>query len=153
MTPADDGQALWSTGASMIVKADGEATGGAVTLVDLRAAPGYETPYHRHHAEDEYFYVLDGELECHYGDGESLVAGPHDTVFLPRDVPHGFRVVSDEPLRMLAGVTPAGLEAFFVDVGTEVETRELPPPADPDVERVAAVAAEYDLEILGPLPE
>jgi len=152
VTPAAGGQALWSVGALLIVKTDAEATDGAFALIDLRAAPGYETPLHRHHREDEHFYVLGGEIECVYGDGETVVAGPHDTVFLPRDVPHGFRVVSDDPLRMLATVTPAGLEAFFVEVGTTVETRDLPPPADPDVEAVASAAAAYDLEILGPLP-
>jgi len=152
VTPAAGGQALRSTGALLIVKADADATDGAFALVDLRAAPGYETPYHVHHREDEHVYVLDGEIECHYGDGESVVAGPHDTVFLPRDVPHGFRVVSDDPLRMLATVTPAGLEAFFVEVGDEVETRALPPPAEPDVESLVTAAAAYDLEILGPLP-
>lgn len=152
VTPATGGQAFWSVGSLMIVKADSETTDGAFALVDLRAAPGYETPYHVHHREDEHFYVLDGEIECQYGDGETVVAGPHDTVFLPRDVPHGFRVVNDDPLRMLATVTPAGLEDFFVEVGTEVETRALPPPVEPDVESLVAAAAAYDLEILGPLP-
>ena len=152
VTPATGGQTLRSTGALLIVKADAESTGGAFALVDLRAAPGYETPFHVHRREDEHFYVLDGEMECVHGDGETLTAGPHDTVFLPRDVPHGFRVVSDGPLRILATVTPAGLEAFFVDVGEEAETLDLPAPADPDVAAVATAAAAYDLEILGPLP-
>lgn len=154
VTPADGGRALRSTGALMIVKADAERTGGAFALVDLRAPPGYETPYHVHRREDEHFYVLDGELECVYGaeDAERVVAGPHDTVFLPRDVPHGFRVVSDDPLRMLATVTPAGLEDFFVEVGEDVETRALPPSAEPDAEAMVAAAAAYDLELLGPIP-
>lgn len=50
-------------------------------------------------------------------------------------------------------VTPAGLEAFFVEVGTEVDTPDLPPPVDPDVEALVAAAAAYDPEILGPVPE
>ena len=152
VTPATGGQALRSTGALLIVKADAASTGGAFALVDLRAAPEYETPFHVHRREDEHVYVLDGEMECVYGDGETLTAGPHDAVFLPRDVPHGFRVVSDAPLRMLATVTPAGLEAFFADVGEDAETLDIPAPADPDVAAVTAAAAAYDLEILGPLP-
>ena len=118
----------------LIVKTDADAAGGAFALVDLRAARGYETPYHVHYEEEEYFYVLDGEIERHYGDGESVVAGPRDTVFLPRDVPHGFRVVSDDSLRMLATVTPAGPEDFFVEGRDEAETRTLPPAAESDVE-------------------
>jgi hypothetical protein len=53
---------------------------------------------------------------------------------------------------MLATVTPAGLEAFFMAVGDEVETRALPPAAESDVEALGTAAAAYDLEILGPLP-
>ena len=152
---AKDGEALWSVGALLVFKAEGERTDGAFTLVEHTAAAGYETPYHVHHREDELFYVLDGEIDCYYGDdGENVVrAGPDDTVFLPRDIPHGFRVVSDEECRMLVQVTPAGLEHFFAEVGNPAERLETPPPAEPDVVALTEVAAKYQLDILGSLPE
>jgi len=150
----EDGEALWSVGALMVLKADAETTGGAYTLVDHTAPAGYETPYHVHHREDEMLYVLSGELSCVYGeDGEHVVrAGPHDTVVLPRDVPHGFRVVSEEPCRMVVYVTPAGLEEFFRDVGEPAPRLETPPAGDLDPAALSAAAAEYGLDILGPLP-
>lgn len=155
LTAEDGGQALWSVGVLMVVKADAESTGGAFALIDHVAPPGYESPYHVHHAEDELFYVLEGEIDCYYGeDGEeALLAGPNDTVFLPRDIPHGFRVVSDEPCRMLVQLTPAGLEEFFAEAGGPAEALEPPPPAEPDVEALTALAENYQVDILGPIPE
>lgn len=154
VTADEDGRALWSVGALIVIKADAESTGGTLSMVDHLAAPGYETPYHVHHAEDELFYVLDGEIECYYGDdGEHVVrAGPNDTVFLPRDIPHGFQVVSDEPCRMLIQLTPGGFEGFFEQAGEPAEAMETPPPAELDVEALVALGAEYQLEILGPMP-
>ncbi|SNZ15260.1 Cupin domain protein [Natronoarchaeum philippinense] len=158
MTPAvmsaDEGEALWSVGALMLLKADAEQTDGAFTLVDHTAPPGYETPYHVHRREDEVFYVLEGEIDCYHGeDAENVArAGPGDTVFLPRDIPHGFRVAGDDACRMLVQVTPAGVEELFREVGTPAERLETPPPAELDAEALTEAAAEYDLEILGPIP-
>jgi len=151
---AGDGEALWSVGALLLVKADGERTDGAYTLVDHTAPAGYETPYHCHHREDELCYVLDGELDCLYGaDGENEIrVGQHDTVALPRGVPHGFRVAGEAPCRMLVCVAPAGLEEFFREVGRPAVRLTTPPPGSMDPAALAEAAADYDLEILGPLP-
>lgn len=155
MTSADEGTALWSVGALVQIKIDADASNGAFTLVEHTADSGFETPYHVHRGEDELFYLLEGEIDCYYGDeGEHTVrAGPDDTVFLPRNVPHGFRVVSDEPCQMLIQLTPGGFEGFFEAAGTPAERMETPPPAEPDVAAMTAVGAEYGLDILGPLPE
>ena len=152
---AEDGEAIWAVGALMVLKRDGSATGGAYTLVDHTAPAGYETPYHVHHNEDELFYVLEGELECLYGEGgkNRVRASPHDTVVLPRDVPHGFRVLGEQPCRMVVQVTPGGLEELFRNVGEPAPRLETPPPSEPEPAALAEAAAEYDLDILGPLPE
>ncbi len=154
VTPDRVGQALWSVGALMVIKADAEATGGPLGIVDHLAAPGYETPYHVHHAEDEFFYVVEGEIKCYSGEGGEQMerAGPNDTVFLPKDIPHGFRVVSDEPCRMLLGLTPGGFEQFFIEVGEPAGAMETPAPAEPDIEAMVALGSQYQLDILGPIP-
>lgn len=150
-----DAQAYWSVGALMLVRASGDETDGKFALVDHTAPEGWESPYHIHHGEDELFHLISGEIECCYGEdgSERLYAGPNDTVFLPRDVPHGFRVVSDEPCRMLIQVTPAGFEGFIAEAGRPAPRLETPPKEAPDVAALTEVAAKYDLEILGPLPK
>ncbi|MFC6837797.1 cupin domain-containing protein [Halomarina ordinaria] len=154
VTASEEGQALWSAGALVVVKADSAATGGVSALVEHIAAPGFETPYHVHHAEDEFFYVVDGEIECYHGDtGEEVVrAGPNDTVFLPRDIPHGFHVVSAHDCRMVIGLTPGGFEAFFVEAGEPAGAMETPPPGEIDGEALATLGSKYRLDILGPIP-
>jgi mannose-6-phosphate isomerase-like protein (cupin superfamily) len=133
----------------------GDQTDGEYSIVDHRAPSGWESPFHVRHGEDELFHMIEGEIEVRYGtDGTgSLRAGPQDTVMLPRDVPHGFRVVSDEPCRILVHATPAGFEEFVAAAGQPAEQLVIPEPAEPDVAALTAVAEEYDIEILGPLPK
>ena len=150
----DDGDAIWAVGVLMVVKRDAAQTDGAYTLVDHTAPAGYETPYHVHRNEDELFYILEGRLECRYGEaGENRVrAEPHDTVVLPRDVPHGFRVLGENACQMVVQVNPGGLEELCRSVGEPAPRPETPPPGEPDAAALAEAAAEYGLEILGPLP-
>jgi len=152
---AEDGEAIWAVGALMVVKRDATQTDGAYTLVDHTAPAGYETPYHVHRNEDELFYVLEGELECLHGEGgeKRVTASPHDTVVLPREMPHGFRVLGERPCRVVVQVTPGGLEELFRAVGEPAPRLETPPLGEPDPAALAEAAAEYGLEILGPLPE
>jgi ketosteroid isomerase-like protein len=107
--------------------------------------PGFASPYHVHHLEDEAFYVLEGEM-AFVCDGKWTAAGPGTYVFGPRDLPHGFKVLGDAPARMLLLCTPSGFEQFVVEMSE-------PAPAPPDMAKLMAVAAKYSVDILGPLPE
>jgi len=155
VTNETDCPAHWFVGTLTRIKVSGDQTSGEYSIVDHLAPSGWESPYHVHHAEDELFHIGEGEIEVCYGtDGTSrLHAGPQDTVMLPRDVPHGFRVVSDEPCRMLIHTTPAGFDEFVAAAGQPAERLVIPEPAEPNVEGLSAVAEEYDIGILGPLPE
>lgn len=151
------GTPIWSFGALMNLKATGDDTGGAFALVDQLVDPGVETPYHVHHNEEELFYVLDGEIDCYYGDDgdEQIRAGPGETVFLPRDIPHGFRVVSDAPCRMLVLVAPAGVEELWIEAGEPAPELTTPPPPEepPDLDALAALFDQYGVEVFGPIAE
>lgn len=152
-----EGRPIWSFGALMNLKATGTDTGGAFALVDHLADPGVESPYHVHHNEVELFYVLDGEIDCFYGDDadERIRAGPGETVYLPRHIPHAFRVVSEEPCRMLVLVAPAGVEELWIEAGDPAPELTTPPPPEepPDLEALAPLLEEYGLEVLGPIPD
>ena len=70
----------------------GESTSGAFGLMEhWDMPPGFASPYHKHHREDEAFYVLDGEV-AFVSDGKWFIAGPGKYVFGPRLIPHGFKV-------------------------------------------------------------
>lgn len=148
----EEGQAVWFLNALMIMKATGEQTGNAFTLIENVGPPGGESPYHVHHNEDEAFYVLEGELTVYVG-GEKIKAGPGTWVYAPREVAHGFRIVGASPARFLLLYTPAGFEQFFVEVGEPARELALPPAEPPNIERLMTISPKYDIEILGSLPD
>ena len=145
-----EGDHFWFFGGLTTIKADGAQTGGRVMVTEQIAPRGGGSPLHVHHNEDEWFYVLEGELTVWVG-GETVVAGAGSFVFGPRDVPHTF-VVSSEQARFLLVTEPAGFEGFIHALGTPVATPELPPTpaAPPNMEPVLRAAAEHGMEILGP---
>src|SRR5688572_21204117 len=58
----EEGEALWFLGGLAIVKAAGETTGGRCAIIEFHAPRGNGAPLHMHTREDEWFYVLEGEL-------------------------------------------------------------------------------------------
>jgi quercetin dioxygenase-like cupin family protein len=90
----------------------GEQSDGVIGLVENVVPPRWEGPPLHHHAFDEAFYVLDGELTFQLGD-ELLTAGPGALVFAPRDAHHTLANLSDTEARYLLVCTPAGFERYF----------------------------------------
>lgn len=56
-------------------------------------------PPHRH-AEDEFFFVLDGKAEF-YLDGKTKVAGPYTSFYSPPNSEHGIRNAGETVLKYL----------------------------------------------------
>ena len=56
------GEALWFLGCLVTVKSSAETTGGGVAVLEHLAPRGAGSPLHVHRLEDEWFYVLEGEL-------------------------------------------------------------------------------------------
>jgi quercetin dioxygenase-like cupin family protein len=139
---------LWFTNHLVHVLVDGDASGGALTLLDERGRRGDMPPLHVHRRDDETFHVLEGEVTLFVG-GDRIVLGPGQAAFAPRDVPHAYRVESEQA-RWLVIATPAGFDAFVREVSEPAPADELPPAGhavDPTVLRRAA--AEVGIEILG----
>lgn len=142
---AGDGRRLAALGSTYTTKADGSSTEGAYWLVEEEFW-GATTPLHRHTTADEAFYVLSGRASVWLADGESEV-GPGDFLRVPRGHAHALRRLSDDPVRMLTLVTPAGMEQFFqavVDAGEDA--------LHEDPERLLALAAQHGTDILGDHP-
>lgn len=140
-------------GAVITIRLDGATTDGSLTVTEIDAPPGYENNLHAH-PPNELFYVLDGEMTLYVDQRPShLTTGT--TGFVPANRPHGFRVVGETPLHVLAIFAPAGMADFFRDVGTPVESREIPDyhgPTEADLGRMAAASPKHDVTRLGPLP-
>jgi quercetin dioxygenase-like cupin family protein len=145
-----EGEALWFMGALATVKCSAETTGGRVAVVEHLAPHGSGSPLHVHHREDEWFYVIDGELTFWVG-GEVTVAPAGSFVFGPRDIPHTF-IVSSDQARFLLVTEPAGFEAFMRAGALPAERLEIPPaPTEPpDIEGLTRLAASFGIEIVGP---
>jgi hypothetical protein len=69
---------------------------------------------------------------------------------MPRDVPHGFIVESDTPVRMLNFMTPGGGEGFFVDAGRPALADGMPPAGPLEIDRLRQASVKYGSEIVGP---
>jgi quercetin dioxygenase-like cupin family protein len=150
-----EGEALWFFGGLTTIKASGEQTSGRVAVTENLAPRGSGSPLHIHHREDEWFYVIEGELTLWVG-GETIVAPAGSFVYGPQDIPHTF-VVSSESARFLLVVDPGGFEGFTRALSEPAARLEIPPaPTEaPDLERVASVAARFGIDIIGPpgIPE
>ena len=145
-----EGEALWFLGVLATIKASAETTDGVVAVIEHLAPQGSGSPLHVHSREDEWFYVIEGELTLWVG-GETIVAPAGSFVFGPKGIPHTFMVSSAEA-RFLLVAQPAGFEKFMRAAGEPAARLEIPPAATepPDVAALSAAAAEYGIEITGP---
>ena len=129
----------------------GADTAGRYCLIDMHVPPGGGPPPHRHDFEES-FTVLEGEIEVTFrGKPAAVKAG--ETVHVPANAPHAFKNVSSAPARLLCTVSPAGQEAFFLEVGDPVPTRTGPMPTLTEAEQKArgekakALFAKYKNEM------
>ena len=136
-----DGKAgfLGSIGVRFMV--DGADSGGGFSLVEHpMSARALGAPLHRHSREDEYSYVLTGQVGALLGD-EVVIGKPGDLIFKPRHQWHTFWNAGDEPARILEIISPAGFEQYFAELvamgGSTVADRQA----------LMALAARYGLEV------
>lgn len=145
------GASYWVLGDLYTFKAVGEDTAQAYALVEILVQPHSGTPPHIHTQEDEAFYIQEGEFEFEL-DRQTIVATAGTFLHSPKGQLHRFTNIGSLPGKMLCWVTPAGLEKFFVEVGTMATQQSvLPPPVSPaDLEKILAAAPNYGLEIIPP---
>ncbi|HEV2135204.1 MAG TPA: cupin domain-containing protein [Terracidiphilus sp.] len=136
-------------GLPTFIHASANSTNGAFGLVEHPAIrPGFASPYHVHHREDEAFYVIDGEV-AFVLDGKWKRVGPGAYAYGPREIPHGFKTVGDAAVRMLILCAPGGFENFIMELAEPLDGQV----RVPDTQKLIAAAARAGIDILGPLPE
>ena len=130
---------LGSMGVRFLI--DGTESGGGFSLVEHpMSARALGAPLHRHSREDEYSYVLEGRVGALLGD-ETVVGGPGDLIFKPRNQWHTFWNAGDEPARILEIISPAGFERYFAEL-VDLGGSRVAAPAD-----LRALGERYGLEV------
>ena len=88
-------------------------TAGGLYIIEHADRGKGGPPRHVHHAQDEWFYVLQGAYRMVVGE-ERFDLGPGDSLLAPRGVPHVWAHIGEGLGRLLVGFQPAGqMEAFF----------------------------------------
>jgi quercetin dioxygenase-like cupin family protein len=137
-----DGRSVKFGGLGARYMVEGAQSGGGFALVEHPIDPrSLAAPMHTHTHEDEYTYVLEGEVGVQIGDVVA-VAKPGDLVFKPRGIPHAFWNPGDVPARALEIISPAGFEKYFEEIAPLI-----PPDGPPDMEALAKLRAKYGLDM------
>jgi len=146
---ADEGEAFWLLGMLQTIKIGKDDTAGKYGLLEIVVPEGVGSPWHVHPEEDEWFYVLEGELTFWVADTRmSLKAGSF--AFGPKNVPHTFYAEAGGA-KALVGFAPMQFEGFQREVGQHAPARVLPPvEGPPDVARLTEIGARNGLVVLGP---
>ncbi|MGH3416954.1 MAG: cupin domain-containing protein [Actinocrinis sp.] len=137
----------WLDGGVFSVLLDSAATDGQLTVGRFAVGKGEAPPYHLHTREDEVFLLIAGSALV-WCDGEETQLSEGGIVYLPRNVPHGYRITS-ETADLLMICTPGGIEGMFRDAGRDMAT---PRPEGFEIsrERMKHAADLYGQVIVGP---
>jgi mannose-6-phosphate isomerase-like protein (cupin superfamily) len=140
----------WYSGHLFEFLLDPEETGGAMAILRITCRPGFDPPMHVHHNEDEVFHILEGQAAFLVGD-RIVEAGPGETVWLPRGVPHAPRIDS-EIVRSLVVFTPGDNVKLFREFSVPADGHVLPPLGEhlPDFEALGRRMGELGIPIVGP---
>lgn len=134
---ANDGELVMFGGIGAQFKITGEQTGGAFSIVEQPVEPGAMVPPHVHTREDEFSFVLEGELGAKIGDQE-IHATPGTWIIKPRGIPHTFWNPGTKTARFIEIISPAGLEQLFRELGA------LFAQGRPEVEKLEQLAQKYE---------
>lgn len=145
--PAQQPTVEWLAGGTFSVLLDAAATNGQLGVGRFRVSKGEAPPYHKHLHEDEVFMLIKGTalLWC---DDEEMELSEGGIVFLPRNIPHCYRITSNEA-DLLMMCTPGGFEGMFQQAGKAV-TSPRQPSAEPARDALVKAAADFGQVVLGP---
>lgn len=108
-------------GAKLVVHAMGDRTNSQLTFAEVTFPVGQRPWFHAHHAEDEGFFILEGQLTVtvldENGERHTLVTNPGELVWGPMNYAHSYHVTSDVPCKTIIALTPGStLPAYFAAV-------------------------------------
>lgn len=115
--PPGQGRRLTTKAQDVTFKAT-RAVGSSVSIFEVVVPPGFDVGAHVHDRSEEFFYILEGELELlafepidrteerwqdwkSPGGDRAVRAGAGSCMLVPTGCPHAFRNPTDRPTRML----------------------------------------------------
>jgi len=140
------------------------ASGSHVSTFEVVVPPGFDVGAHTHSRAEEFFYILEGELDLlafepvertgdrwqDWGSPEgarAVRAGAGSCMFVPPGCPHAFTNPTGEPARMLFQSSPApDHERYFEEI---VEIFSAGSQVDPQA--VRRLRERYDVNQITPL--
>lgn len=142
----------WYMANVMTFLVNSEQTDGTFSMTEYLSKPGNEPPAHVHDREDEFLYVLEGQIDAYIGK-EVFSAGQNEGVYFPKFVPHTFKILTPQ-LRMLIWMSPGGLEGYFREMSEPARSLGLPEHAtnygDVDMDHAVRAGKERGISFLSP---
>ena len=120
--------------------ASSDTAGNLFVIEHTNLMPGTGPALHLHYSQEEWFYVMEGEVVFQVGDRRvHLRSGK--SVLAPRSIPHTFSATGS-PAHLLIAFTPAGkMEQYFLDAA-----------AHPFLAATADFMNRYEMKWIGPSP-
>jgi mannose-6-phosphate isomerase-like protein (cupin superfamily) len=119
----------WYKGILCTQLASAEETGGDFDFILSNMRKGTEPPPHVHARENEFMYVLTGNLTVYIEDDMFDVAAG-GCIFLPKARPHAF-VIKSPKIQMLVMITPGGFMNAINQMAMPARRMEIPPDDEP----------------------
>ncbi|MGF6888602.1 mannose-6-phosphate isomerase-like protein (cupin superfamily) [Nocardia sp. GAS34] len=137
----DSGENMGAIGLGIYLRLDATDTGGAYSLFEYVVPPGLGgPPTHVHTRQDELFICTAGQVVVEL-DGVAHTLTPGASMLLPRNVPHVFYNPFDAETRIIAVVSPPGLEEYYRDLSQL-------PPGPRDIAKVAEIMRRHGLSLV-----
>jgi mannose-6-phosphate isomerase-like protein (cupin superfamily) len=139
-----EGESVSLGALGVVHKISGRDTGGSFSVVEHPMEPGTLGALpHTHANEDEYSFVLEGEVGVLIGEDEYR-ATPGTYVLKPRGVLHTFWNPGPHPARILEIISPAGFEGYFDEMSEVLSAAAGEPP---DFGKMGEIAGKYGLTL------
>ncbi|MDX1689047.1 MAG: cupin domain-containing protein [Candidatus Promineifilaceae bacterium] len=135
----------------VIAKISADLTRSRVAIVEHTLAPKQlGAPPHKHSREDEFSFVLEGQLTVEQL-GKTVTVGPGGYVAKPRDIMHAFWNAGAEPVRFVEIIAPGDFATYFYELDELFKSGQVSPD-NPGA--ILALAARYGMEMdFGRIPE
>jgi quercetin dioxygenase-like cupin family protein len=136
-----DGQSVQVLGDLVCIKLPSSQSAHRMTVITVEVPPGGEVPPHIHAQEEECYYLLEGEMLVQVG-GKEVAIKAGDFVHVPAGTIHGYRNLSDQPIRFLAWAVGGALDNFFLEMAEQIQV------VPDDLAKVPAILQKYGIQVV-----